>query len=422
MISNLKPISFPARRDLTVKNRPVLSGVGNVPSTCFAMSRSGIFLLLIVTMGVLVLPVTALQTPESIVAAGNVYVSNVTYDPGTFFTNDTGTVMVYVSNGNSNQSVVVNHVTIGDKNIRLTSTPYDSSANIGPLQRQSFVFSVVADAPDGTYYPTFSLSFRDADSLYYRATVQVDNTPLELTVIDKPDTFTQGKRETIYMQVANPRKNDVRSVMLDVSGTGITATPTKIFFGNLAPGAKTPVNFTVTPDQETTLVITLTYNNGNNPHKVIMDLPISFGIDKMQANPVVSNINVTSSGGIYHITGDVNNAGLETANTVTVTSLSPALPQDPYKTYVVGALKPDDFGSFEVTFSTNSTSSIPIQLSYKDTDGNLYTSVQEVKISEVVANSQASGGSNLLVPVIAVVIVLCVCIGGWYFYVRRNKK
>ena len=31
--------------------------------------------------------------------------------------------------------------------------------------------------------------------------------------------------------------------------------------------------------------------------------------------------------------------GLETANTVMVTSLAPAVPQDPYKTYVVGALK-----------------------------------------------------------------------------------
>jgi hypothetical protein len=311
---------------------------------------------------------------------------------------------------------------MGDKDIRLTSNPYDSSTNIGPLQKQSFVFSVVADAPDGTYYPTFSLSFRDADSLYSRIPVQVDNTPLELTVIDKPDTFAQGKRETIYLQVANPRKNDVRSVMLDVSGTGVTVTPEKIFIGNLASGAKMAVNFTVTPDRETPLVLTATYNNGNNPHKVTMDLPITFGIDKKQANPVVSNVQVKSESGIYHITGDVNNAGLETANTVTVTSLSPALPQDPYKTYVVGALKPDDFGSFEVTFSTNSTSSIPIQLSYKDTDGNLYTSVQDVKISEVVANSQASGGSNLLVPIIAVVIVLCVCIGGWYFYVRRNKK
>jgi hypothetical protein len=422
MFSSSKPKAIPACRNLTVKNRPVLSGAENVLSTCFAMSRLGIFLVLIVTIGLLALPVTAFQTPESIVAAGNVYVSNVTYDPGSFFTDDTGTVVVFVTNGNSDQSVVLNHVTIGDKDIRLTSSPYDSSSNIGPLQKQSFVFSVVADASEGTYYPTFSLSFRDADSLYSRAPVQVDNTPLELTVIDKPDTFTQGKRETIYLQVANPRKNDVRSVMLDVSGTGVTANPEKIFIGSLAPGAKTAVNFTVTPDRETPLVLTATYNNGNNPHKVTMDLPITFGIDKKQANPVVSNIQVTSSAGIYHITGDVNNAGLEMANTVTVTSLSPALPQDPYKTYVVGALKPDDFGSFEVTFSTNSTSSIPIQLSYKDTDGNLYTSVQDVKISQVAANSQASGGSNLLVPVIAVIIVLCVCIGGWYFYVRRNKK
>ena len=366
--------------------------------------------------------VTAFQTPESIVAAGNVYVSNVTYDPGSFFTNDAGTVTVYVTNGNSDQSVVVNHVTIGDKNIRLTSTPYDSSANIGPLQSKSFVFSVVADAPDGTYYPTFSLSFRDADSLYSRATVQVDNTPLELTIVDKPDAFTQGKKKTIFMQVANPRKNDLRNVILEVSGTGITATPAKTFIGNLASGAKIPVNFTVTSDQETPLILTVTYNNGNNPQKVRMELPITFGIDKKQANPVISNVLVKSEGGVYHITGDVNNAGLETANTVMVTSLSPAVPQDPYKTYVVGALKPDDFGSFEVTFSANSTSSIPIQLSYKDTDGNQYNSVQDVKISAPATNSQNSIPSNLLFPLIAVVIVVGACIGGWYFYVRRNKK
>ena len=366
--------------------------------------------------------VTAFQTPESIVAAGNVYVSNVTYDPGSFFTNDAGTVTVYVTNGNSDQSVVVNHVTFGDKNIRLTSTPYDSSSNIGPLQSKSFVFSVVADAPDGTYYPTFSLSFRDADSLYSRATVQVDNTPLELTIVDKPDAFTQGKKKTIFMQVANPRKNDLRNVILEVSGTGITATPAKTFIGNLASGAKIPVNFTVTSDQETPLILTVTYNNGNNPQKVRMELPITFGINKKQANPVISNVLVKSEGGIYHITGDVNNAGLETANTVMVTSLSPAVPQDPYKTYVVGALKPDDFGSFEVTFSANGTSSIPIQLSYKDTDGNQYNSVQDVKISAPATNSQNSIPSNLLFPIIAVVIVVGACIGGWYFYVRRNKK
>ena len=365
--------------------------------------------------------VTAFQTPESIIAAGNVFVSNVTYDPASFFTGDSGTVMVFVTNGNSDQSVVINHATIGDNNIRLLSNPYDSSANIGPLQKQSFAFSITADAPDGTYYPTFSLSFRDADSLYYRALVQVDNTPLELTIVDKPDAFSKGKKKTILVQVANPRKNDVRNVMLDVSGTGITASPAEIFVGDLASGAKIPMNFTVTPDQETNLILTLTYNNGNNPHKVTVDLPVSFGIDKMQANPVVSNIQVSSSAGIYHITGDVNNAGLETANTVTVTSLLPAIPQDPYKTYVVGALKPDDFGSFEVTFSSNATS-IPLLLSYKDAEGNQYTSLQDVKISATGVNSPVSGGTGLLFPVIAVIIVLIACIGGWFFYIRRNKK
>jgi hypothetical protein len=366
--------------------------------------------------------VSALQTPESLVA-GNVYVSNITLDPGTFFTDDTGTVIVYVTNSNSNVSVVVNHATFGDPDIRLISAPYDSSANIGPLQNQPFTFSVVADAAEGTYFPTFSLSFRDADSLYYRATVEVDNTPLDLTILEKPDSFSQGKKQTISLQIANSRKNDVRSVILDVSGTGITATPQKTFIGNLAPGAKIPVNFTVTPDQETLLVLTVTYNNGNNPHKVTMDLPIVFGIDKLQADPVVSNVQVNYAGGIYHITGDVNNAGLETANTVTVTSLSPAIPEDPYKTYVVGALKPDDFGSFEVTFSTNSTTkSIPLQLSYKDINGNLYSSLQEVKISASASSSPNGSGSNLVFPIIAVVIVVGASIAGWYFYVRRNKK
>ncbi len=170
----------------------------------------------------------------------------------------------------------------------LTSPSYDSSTNIDPLQNKQFVFSVSADASEGTYYPTFSLSFRDADSLYSRAVIRVDNTPLELTIIDIPDAFTREKKKTIFVQISNPRKNDVRSVILDVSGTGVTATPDKIFIGNLASGSKSQVNFTVTPELETPLILTLTYNNGNNPHKVRMYVPITFGIDKMEATPVIS--------------------------------------------------------------------------------------------------------------------------------------
>lgn len=373
-----------------------------------------------------ILPGVALAyaTPESIVAAGHVYVSRVVYDPGAFFSGDTGTVTVYVTNGNANQSIVVNHATIGDKNIRLTSNSYETSANIGPLQTQTFIFSIATDAFEGTYYPIFSLGFRDAESLYYPAVVKVDNTPLDLSVIDKPDTFTQGKKKTLNLQVANPRNNNVTNVALEVTGEGITANPERVFIGELGDKAKVPVNLTITPEKATTMLLTLRYNNGDNPHKTTMEIPVVFGVDKKQADPVISNVQVTTEGGVYHVTGDVNNAGLETANTVMVTALAPAVPQDPYKTYVVGALKPDDFGSFEVTFTAGSgNTSIPIELSYKDTDGNIYRSVQDVKISSSgISVSQTEGGSSNLLPVAAAIVIILIFVGGWVYYLRRNKK
>jgi LPXTG-motif cell wall-anchored protein len=379
---------------------------------------------LLLLSGILPGGAMAYATPESIVAAGKVYISNAEYDPGAFFSGDTGTVTIFVTNGNSNQSIVVNHATIGDKNIRLTSNPYDTSANIGPLQTQTFIFSVKTDALEGTYYPTFSLSFRDADSLYYRAMAKVDNTPLELTIVNKPDAFTQGAKKTIYMQVANPRINNVRNVALEVTGDGISAAPEKTFIGDLAAGVKIPVNFTITPEKATTAFLTLTYDNGDNPHKVAMELPVAFGVDKKQAYPVISNVQVKTETGIYHVTGDVNNAGLETANTVTVTSLAPAVPQDPYKIYVVGALKPDDFGSFEVTFTADpGTTSVPVQLSFKDTDGNIFNTVQDVKISSsgLPATTETGSSSNML-PVAAAIVIVLIFVGGWVYYLRRNKK
>ena len=311
-----------------------------------SLNRSLTIICMVLLLGTLPGFALAFTTPESIIASGNVYISGAVYDPEVFFTGDSGTVTVSVTNGNSNQSVVVNHATIGDKNIRLTSNPYDTSANIGPLQTQTFIFSVATDAFEGTYYPTFSLSFRDADSLYYRAMVKVDNTPLELSILDKPDAFTPGKKKTIDVQVANPRKNTVANVALEVTGDGISTTPERTFIGTLDAGEKIPVNFTISPEKATTALLTLSYDNGDNHHKTTLNLPITFGVDKKQADSVISNVQVTTEAGVYHVTGDVNNAGLETANTVMVTALAPAVPQDPYKTYVVGALKPDDFGSF----------------------------------------------------------------------------
>ncbi|MFA4850507.1 MAG: hypothetical protein WC626_12340 [Methanoregula sp.] len=380
---------------------------------------------LVLLAGAMVGVVAGYSTPESIVAAGKVYVSSATYDPAVFFPGDKGTLTVEVTNGNANDTgISVNHASLSsDTAIKSTSRPYDSSSNLGPGQKKTYSFQVIADGPDGTYYPTFSLDFRDADSLYYRTLAKIENTPIVLTIVDKPDTYTQGKKKTIYAQVANPRENTVRNIILEVSGTGITATPSKIFVGELAAGAKVPVNFSVTADQPTNLHLLLNYDNGDNPHTVTMDVPITFGVDKKQANPVISNVKVKNDVGTYHITGDVNNAGLETANTVMVTSLAPAVPQDPYKTYVVGALKPDDFGAFEVTFSATKADSVPLQLSYRDADGNVYTSQQDVKISASVTGAAATNNTGLpLIPIIAAVVILAVFIGGWIVYLKKSKK
>jgi len=408
------------RQDLAVMQRLALPRTETVCSPRFTISLAGIFLFLAVTMCTLVFPVSAYSSPDSIVAAGKVYVSGVTYDPGSFFDNDKGTVTVYVTNGNANQSIVVNHATIGDKDIRLTGGTYDTSAQIGPLQTQSFIFTVETNALEGPYFPTFSLSLRDADSLYYKTTVYVDNTPLIVTVLNKPDTFTDGKKESITVQIANPRKNSVKNVVLDATGDGITTTPSKMYIGTLKSGDSTNVTFTATPSRESSLNVTVNYDNGDNHHSAGLTIPVTFDTDKKKAAPQMSNVKVKLESGIYHITGDVTNAGLTTANGVTVTSLSPATPQDPYKSYVIGALKADDFGSFEVTFTANGATRVPLQISYKDTDGNVVTSQQDVSLSGVSDTSANQQTGNPLLPAIAIVLVIAVA--GWYLYSKRRKN
>jgi len=359
-------------------------------------------------------------TPESLISSEKVYVSSATYDPGSFFAGDTGTATFALTNSNTNQTVVVSHATFTDADFDLTSDTYDSSASIGPLQTRLFIFSIAATAPEGTYYPTFSLSFRDGESLWYRSTVKIDNMPLVLTILDKPDSFTDGRKKPITIQVTNPRDNGVKNVIMEISGTGATVSPDKIFVGDIASRANKSVTFSVTPSQPTTLHITVNYYNGDNPHMETMDIPAVFSTDKKQASPVISNVVVKTDTDTYHITGDVTNAGLETANAVTVTSIAPAVPSDPYRSYIVGALKPDDFGSFEVTFTAANVTSVPLQLSFKDADGNVISSQYNIKIPSLSSSQQYN--SLPVIPLAVIVVIVVVFAGGWFFYRRRNKK
>ena len=179
------------------------------------------------------------------------------------------------------------------------------------------------------------------------------------------------------------------------------------------------VNFTVTPDSPTSLFMHVDYDNGDNSHSINTTLPIQFTTDKLQADPVMSNIVIALNNGTYDVTGDVTNAGLSNANGVTVTSLSPAVPHDPEMNYVIGTLKPDDFGSFEVTFTTpDGISSIPLQLSYKDSNGNVIASVQKIDLNQ--ATSQINTQPSML-PTLAVIFIIVIGVGG-YLYMKKRKN
>ncbi|MFA4826316.1 MAG: LPXTG cell wall anchor domain-containing protein [Methanoregula sp.] len=362
---------------------------------------------------------SAIATTESMAVSAKVYVSNVTYDPGSFYDGDKAIVDIQVTNGNTDTGIVINHAQLSDDTIRIVSRPYDTSSNIGPGQTRDYIFEVTADGKEGYYYPTFSLSFLESDSLYYRTFVEIDNSLPELTFIEKPDTFSAGKKDKIYAKISNPRSNAVENVIVDITGTGTTINPSEIFIGTINAGGNVLVNFSVTPQQQTDLTLKVTYDNGDNTHTMSESLPLIFGENKKQADPKVNNIKITKVGTVYHVTGDVTNAGLETANAVTITSGSPATAQDPYKNYVVGVLKPDDFGSFEVSFSTESTTSIPLQMSYKDTDGNVITSQQNINLATATSSDTNTAQPSIL-PIIGVIIVIAL-VGGGYLYLRKRK-
>ncbi|MDP2796286.1 MAG: hypothetical protein Q8N94_02085 [Methanoregula sp.] len=363
--------------------------------------------------------VSAIATTDSVAAAAKVYVSNVTNDPGSMYDGDKGIIHITITNGNTDTAIIVNHAQLTDDTIRTVSRSYDSSSNIGPGKSRDYFFEVIANGKEGYYFPTFSMSFIDADSLYYRTFVEIDNDLPELTFIDNPDTFSAGKKDKITVKISNPRDYEVKNVIVEITGTGATVNPSKISLGTIKAGGNVLANFSVTPQQQTTLSLNVTFDNGDNTHTMSGTLPIIFGENKKQADPKMNNIKITKVGTVYHVTGDVTNAGLETANAVTITSSSPATAQDPYKAYVVGVLKPDDFGSFEVSFSTESTTSIPLQMTYKDADGNVITSQQNINLASAVSSDQNIAQPSIL-PIIGVILVIAL-VGGGYIYMRKRK-
>ncbi|MDD4138322.1 MAG: hypothetical protein PHT99_10615, partial [Methanoregula sp.] len=161
--------------------------------------------------------------------------------------------------------------------------------------------------------------------------------------------------------------------------------PEERYIGTIPANSKAETTFQVTPGSASDVIFNVSFDNGDNHRQTSVVLPLNIGEDKTGAEIVVNNIESSSSGMTQTLKGDVTNNGLVDARSVLVTVGSPATPVDPNPVYAIGNLEPDDFSSFEVTYSMTGYGAVPVIVEYKDAEGNTFT-----KKFSVSANADAA--------------------------------
>lgn len=378
-------------------------------------------------VGLLILPGLVFAAMSDEAAAAQVSVTNVTLDPQVLFVGDTGTITIEITNSGT-QSVAISRASMDDNNIDIMRSQYDTVGVVGAGNKMYFTFTIKANCPEGIYYPKFTLDFRGAGSLRFPIMTRVQDTDLTVSVIEKPETFSAGKKDNMKILIGNTRPNRVTGVTVTPVGNSVEVTPTSYFIGNLDSNGSDAITFSVTPEASTDLEFRVDYFNGINKHTSSLKIPVVLSQGKKKAIPVLSNIEQKTADGVTHVTGDVTNAGLEVAKSVVVSSGSPALPVDPYKEYVVGSLNPDDFSSFEITFRTDPGASIPLVITYKDADGNIFSKESTIELNDGIfpqSSGSFGGPGGLPLTVIAVItLVVFVVAGaiGYSWYTSKKKK
>ena len=368
----------------------------------------------------LVCAVAAVAGPAS-AGPADITVTSSSIDPPVLMKGDTGMLTVTIQN-NGADPVSIKSARLFGSGVVALSDSYPSVGEIGAGNAKTFTFTVRADAGEGTFYPMFVLDFVNAGSLRYPVPVQVEDTPLSISVIRKPDAFAEGRTADITIRVANPRPNAASGVQVVPQGTGFSVTPSSAFIGALSADGSGTAVFNLTPAAETTAAFQVVWRNGINTHTADLILPITFDEDKRQADPVITNVEVRQEAKGYRIVGDVMNAGLESARSVIISPGEPATPTDPYRIYIVGTLDPDDASPFEVTLQADAgVTEIPIVIEYRDADGNRYTATTMVDVGGT--TMALSGGEDGELPLAGIVVVVLLALGivGAIYYSWRRK-
>ena len=336
-------------------------------------------------------------------AAALVYVSGYEMDPGVFYPYESGTITVHVTNA-ANASVLVEQPTLIEPHIKVKNTnAFNTKTSIGPGATVSYTFEVDVDTTDGNYYPLFTLDpvIYGDHSIHSTLTLKVDSTDAKATVSQKPDEFSISKKSSVNVTVINPRDDDIINVFVVPSSDGADIFPQEKYIGTIPANSKADATFQITPDKQADVIFNVTFDNGDDHRHTSVVLPLNIGKDKIGAEIVVNNIESSSSGMTQTMKGDVTNNGLTDAKSVLVTVGSPAKAVNPNPEYAIGNLEPDDFSSFEVSYIMIGNGSIPLNVSYKDSDGNTYSRQFNISVNDNSAlpgsaaiNGAAAGASS----------------------------
>ncbi|WFN35655.1 hypothetical protein L1S32_06035 [Methanogenium sp. S4BF] len=325
-------------------------------------------------------------------ASSQISVTGVAKSPETLMPGDQGFITVQITNS-GDESASIDRVKLYTNDLNVVNdNAYEVVGDIGAGNSMEFSFMVKAGPGEGIFYPTFYVDFGSAGSLHSSIPVIVEDTTPQVSLLGVPEIFTEGKTEDITVRVGNPREGILSGITITPVTDGIKCDRTSYFVGELEQDESAEVTFAVTPETEGDLSFVVSYRNGVNEHSTAVSIPMTFGTDKTSAVLVINEVSVSSSGGTATVSGDVTNAGLEEAYSVMVTVGDPATPSNPNPVAVIGALEPDDFSGFEVTYTMQGAGSVPVLVSYKDEDGNIYEN--EFSVSGSSSSISADGESG----------------------------
>ncbi len=273
-------------------------------------------------------------------AASQLYISGYEVNPEVFYSGETGTVTVHVTNG-ATSTVSVSQPNLMDPNVNIVNKgSFISATAIGPGATADFIFVIRVDGQDGTYFPLFTVSTTayGGQAVHSPIQIKIDSTDVRASISLKPENFAINQTDTVNVSIINPRLGDISDVLIVASTDGNDVSPEEKFVGPIAAGDSVEVPFEITPHQQSDVTFNISFRNGDNVHTTGVVLPLNIGESLTASVPVINNVAIVGTGNSYTMTGDVTNAGITDASGLVLSVGAPATPVQPYSDYAVGAL------------------------------------------------------------------------------------